>query len=119
MMAKTLNMREIKKTKKSKSPWNANFEKLKIFSKKNGHCNVPFTGETRALAKWATRQKKAAHAPRQQQKLVSIGFDWRTQREKENEAWEKMLRNLTAYKEHFGNCNVPYNYGENPELGTW
>ena len=33
--------------------------------------------------------------------------------------WDEMVGCLLAYKDKFGNCDVPKNYGENIELGKW
>ena len=33
--------------------------------------------------------------------------------------WDEMLGMLYAYKDKYGNCDVPYNHQENIELGKW
>lgn len=46
------------------------------------------------------------------------GFIWRKLDRKEvlNKAWDESLRELIDYKEKYGNCAVPQNYGK---LGSW
>ena len=33
--------------------------------------------------------------------------------------WEKSYKELAAYKNHFGHCNIPISYEANPSLGAW
>ena len=33
--------------------------------------------------------------------------------------WDKSYDELVAYKNHFGNCNIPISYDANPSLGAW
>ena len=51
------------------------------------------------------------------ERLEEIGFPW--QSVYYDEAFEKRCRELVAFKEEFGQCNVPYKYAGNPGLGTW
>ena len=102
--------------------WEQNFSKLKEFKEHNGHCNIPYSGDKRYLAKWVGRLKnsKRTLSTEQRHKLNSIGFDWRTQREKDDDEWDSLLHRLVEYGEdHFGDYNVPQNYKNDLELGTW
>ena len=36
-----------------------------------------------------------------------------------NEAFEKRCRELIAFKEEFGHCNIPQKCANNPSLGHW
>ena len=47
--------------------------------------------------------------------LEEIGFRWGV----DDEAFEKRCRELIAFKEEFGHCNVPRSYAMNPSLGRW
>jgi hypothetical protein len=47
-------------------------------------------------------------------KLVSIGFIWKV-----NEEWDVRFRQLVEYKQDVGDCNVPQQFGLNPQLGRW
>jgi len=33
--------------------------------------------------------------------------------------WDERYGELVAYKERFGDCRVPYNWHDNPQLGSW
>jgi hypothetical protein len=100
--------------------WKNNLQRLAEFSRTNGHCNVPFKGELRMLAKWATRQKTTSQLSDEQiDLLVSIGYSWETKQEKDDAAWNSILERLNEYKRKHGNCIVPQNYNGDPELGTW
>jgi len=39
--------------------------------------------------------------------------------DKNDEAFDKRLQDLAAFKSKFGHCDVPYSYPENPSLGQW
>jgi hypothetical protein len=98
--------------------WLNNFRKLTAFSVTNGHCNVPFKGDLRMLAKWATRQRTKAILNDEQLNLLhSIGFSWETKQEKDDASWNALLERLAIYKRKHGNCLVPHR--DNAELGTW
>ena len=51
------------------------------------------------------------------ERLEEIGFQW--QRIDYDEAFEKHCRDLMAFKEDFGHCNVPVRCANNPSLGSW
>jgi hypothetical protein len=100
--------------------WKNNLQRLAEFSRTHGHCNVPFKGELRMLAKWATRQRtKAQLSVEQISMLESIGYSWETKQEKDDAAWNATLERLATYKRKHGHCSVPQTYHANPELGTW
>jgi hypothetical protein len=102
------------------SAWKNNFQRLAEFCRTHGHCNVPFKGELRMLAKWATRQRtKSQLSDEQIDLLLSIRYSWETKQEKDDAAWNAMLERLAKYKRENGNCIVPQNYNTDPELGTW
>jgi len=48
--------------------------------------------------------------------LEEIGLQWQVD---QDEAFEKHCRELIAFKEGFGHCNVPIKYADNPSLGHW
>jgi len=97
--------------------WDRNLPQLKAFVEKNGHCKVPYVGETRSMAKWLNRIKKNSNLqPERRAQLISLGFDWSSQREKEDMTWNDFFQKLVAYKDEHGNCEVPL---KDPELGTW
>lgn len=40
-------------------------------------------------------------------------------RNRQLQAWERMLKALSEYSVTFGNCNVPADFDRNPSLGRW
>lgn len=99
--------------------WEVNFGKLSEYVKEHGNCNVPYHGKQRHLAKWVGRQKTRNLTKEQRKKLTDIGFDWRSQREKEDDAWNSVFQRLIDFKATQGHCEVPQNYAEDRELATW
>jgi len=57
--------------------------------------------------------------------LERIGFQWQLQarKTKKRVSWEERYQQLQAYRDQFGDCNVPYNYNGNGNsangLGVW
>ena len=51
------------------------------------------------------------------ERLEEIGF--KCQGVNYDGAFEKRCRELIAFKEEFGHCNVPVKYSGNPSLGRW
>ena len=49
------------------------------------------------------------------QRLETIGFIWCRQ----DHAWDEMYRRLVRYKSVHGDCNVPLEWGEDLQLGSW
>ena len=48
------------------------------------------------------------------QRLENMGFVWSLR-----DDWMKHFAELKAYKQEFGNCNVPARYSKNRRLGIW
>jgi hypothetical protein len=93
--------------------WDENFNKLSQFWEENQHCKV--IGELKC---WLRYQQKA-HASGgltedQEERLESLGVQWRTTRE---ETWEERYNELVAYKQMHGHCNVPRHEGSGS--GLW
>jgi hypothetical protein len=99
--------------------WLANFAQLEAFASKHGHCLVPFTSETRQLAKWTTSQRTGKLESWQKEKLTSIGFNWKSKKERQDEEWESLRRKLEQYGASHGHLRVPLTNGSDPVLGTW
>lgn len=101
--------------------WERNFPKVTEFALSNGHCNIPSTGATRYLAKWLRRIRKNPDSLDKERRLQleQIGVDWNMQHDKNDIAWNDLFQRLLAYKKKNGDCDVPSNYREDPELGTW
>jgi len=100
---------------------------LIAFKEEFGHCNVP--QKHPGLGYWCSRMraryKNIKHGTKPDrsftqariERLEEIGLRWQVP--KCDEAFEKRCRELIAFKEEFGNCNVPQNYPPNSSLGTW
>ena len=116
--------------------WNKRFEKrfqqLEAFKEEIGHCNVPNRfANNRTLGYWCSNMRRAYKniqkgmkmktdydlTPDRIKRLEEIGFQW--QGVDHNEAFEKRCRELIAFKEEIGHCNVPRRCANNPSLGQW
>ena len=49
------------------------------------------------------------------QALEDIGFSWDAQ----EDIWQQRFNELKEYRERYGDCNVPSQWSENPQLGRW
>jgi hypothetical protein len=47
--------------------------------------------------------------------LETLAFEW----DSRGAAWKHRLSELAEYRKTYGNCNVPYNYGETTKLHVW
>jgi predicted helicase len=100
--------------------WDERYGQLLAYKERFGNCNVPqWWPENRALGIWCSHQRadrsKGRLAAERAARLEAIGFLWDVQKA----AWEEMFRELLAYKERFGNCDVPQRWRENRALGIW
>ena len=124
--------REVDKDESTQS--NTGFDKwcdqLVRFKDEFGHCNVPYRyASTPGLGHWCDNMRTAykniqkgikTHRSLSQgrvERLEEVGFQW--QCVDYNDAFEKHCRDLIAFKEEHGHCNVPYRYANNPSLGRW
>ena len=108
--------------------WKARFDELLCYKEMNGHCKVPTEWpENPVLGRWVgqQRQKKKSGTlhPKREELLNSIDFDWGFTRDlggvSLNNLWELRYAQLVEFKNQNGHCNVPYNYTEHRQLGTW
>ena len=99
--------------------WDAMVAALTAFKEEHGHCCVPWGAKYRQLATWVVnirrRTKKGLLDHRRVQQLDRLGFAWEPRKQR----WEEMLSALVEYKVKHGDCNVPYDWPENPRLGRW
>jgi hypothetical protein len=113
--------------------WEAQLAKLRQYTRKHGHCNVPQGwAEDPRLGNWIHTQRKRKKkldrgepsqgmtAARVAQ-LETLGFAWELSLGAawDDTAWETQLAKLKAYKRRHGNCNVPQRWAEDPKLGGW
>eukprot|EP00521_Asterionellopsis_glacialis_P009992 CAMPEP_0195288698 /NCGR_PEP_ID=MMETSP0707-20130614/5262_1 /TAXON_ID=33640 /ORGANISM="Asterionellopsis glacialis, Strain CCMP134" /LENGTH=372 /DNA_ID=CAMNT_0040348597 /DNA_START=96 /DNA_END=1214 /DNA_ORIENTATION=+ len=87
-----------------KSKWEENYQLLKEFKMKNGHCEIK---EIRgALKQWIYAQRKAYKgctlSKERIEKLKAIGIDWQLHKSK----WEESYLLLVEFKMKNGHCEV-------------
>jgi superfamily II DNA or RNA helicase len=103
-----------------KEIWEELFNELINFKKVNGHCNVPAAcPQNQPLGTWVNNLRNARKRGILRvdyiERLNKIGFVW----DPYDEQWERMFAALNKYKSIYGNCNVPYRWPENRQLGIW
>lgn len=118
--------------------WEQKYEELCDFHEKHGHCNVPSSfKENQPLSIWVKRQREAYYkrfqrglkAGMSDERIVAlqkIGFDFSdynpVPRGKQI-SWDERLEQLQAYKDRYGDCNVPRGKDgateEEESLGNW
>jgi superfamily II DNA or RNA helicase len=102
------------------SSWEENFDKLKKYKERFGHCNVPKKWlEDKSLGSWVERQRQNYESRKLSEdnakRLEDIGFVWAPH----EASWEENFDKLKKYKERFGHCNVPKKWSEDKSLGKW
>ena len=103
---------------------------LIAFKDKHGHCDVPGKyPDNPALGRWCNTMRaaysklkkgiKPTHRISQDriEKLEGLGFRWNIINHHEN--FENRCRELIAFKEKFGHCNVPSKYPDSQSFGNW
>jgi len=125
---------------KQQRKWNARFRELMVYRRENGDCNVPMRyGHNPRLGYWVHNQRKEFRdyirdikdnfiTEEKIMDLDSIGFDWYAVDPdavagdrviSRNSRWDQRWNDLLAYKNQYGDCNVPTQYRENSQLGNW
>lgn len=106
--------------------WVEQFQELLRFKEKNGNCLVPHNfPENQTLSRWIKRQryqyklkqegKVSTMTAIRVQQLADAGFVW----DSHAAAWQERLGELREYVKANGDCHVPSNYPQNPQLATW
>ena len=125
VMVKTKPTRETK--------WSDRFKELEDYKAKHGNCCVPKRYEENPqLGEWVSKQRvyytqnqagqKTPLTEERIKQLDSIGFTWvidRFNTPQLQEQWSDRFQELKDYKAQHGHCCVPFNYKENPQLGSW
>ena len=97
--------------------WNEKYEELKEFHSINKHCNVP--KESSDLGAWLSRQRTLYNKGKLEEDKIKLfellNLDW----DPIETAWHEMYDALKEYKIQKGDCLVPQDYPENPQLGHW
>ena len=106
------------------SAWEKMFGPLIDYKKRFGNCNVPQGwNEDQKLGRWVSTQrrlrKKGQLSPERIARLSELGFVWDRLDGAWERAWVKRYQELVAYKNRFGDCNVPKKWCENTTLGLW
>lgn len=104
------------------SSWKKSFDELVAYRTAHGDCDVPVKWKGNPqLGGWAAAQralKKSGKLHAERERLLNeIEFDWHTSHTKEE--WETRFDQLKLYKQRFGDCCVPTQWKENPQLGAW
>jgi superfamily II DNA or RNA helicase len=104
--------------------WEKMFGALIDYKKRFGNCNVPQGwNEDQKLGRWVSTQrrlrKKDQLSPERMSRLSELGFVWDRLDGAWERAWVQRYQELVAYKNRFGDCNVPKRWCENTTLGLW
>lgn len=116
----SLNFAIIDRDAAKKETWEKMFTSLCQFKNIHGHCNVPQRwAENPELANWVANQRQMKRKNILNEdflgRLNEIDFVWHT---REN-LWEKRFSELLAFTKRYGHCNVPKDWTENQQLGSW
>jgi len=105
--------------------WVKQYLQLQKFRAEKGHCLVPTKShDYPQLGPWVSSQRYQ-YKKRQRGELSSmtdgrlkalddLEFVWSI-----DVPWEERFEELVSFKNKYGHCKVPRNYGVNPELGRW
>jgi hypothetical protein len=100
--------------------WESMFAELCRYKERMGDCKVPqYWKENPELARWVRIQRKhetkGKLSPARKERLDQLGLVW----DPPQWDWVDMLAELERFKMRFGNCNVPTDWKENPQLSGW
>lgn len=100
--------------------WFRMYEKLKEFSKVNGHCNVSSRYIDKELAQWVKTQRKNRLIISEDRRklLYKIGFKFEVSQESNCNRWMKMFNELKKFKDLNNHCNVSSRH-TNRQLSNW
>ena len=117
---------------KQEERWWARFRELEEYKSRFGNCNVPAGWiENRPLANWVMNLRRnykllISNDPEKKRKssltvekiraLDSIEFVWEFY---SNVDWDVRFSELEQYKAKYGNCNIPWRWGEYSRLAKW
>mmetsp|Transcript_33423 Transcript_33423/g.49829 ORF Transcript_33423/g.49829 Transcript_33423/m.49829 type:complete len:357 (-) Transcript_33423:642-1712(-) len=113
---------------RSDQVWIANWELLKQFKERHGHCRVPSSTK---LGRWTVLQRMNYKSQLQSEQgstsgsrltkqridmLNSLEFEWSS---KWDDIWNKRISQLIEFRDIHGHCVVPIHYRENLQLANW
>jgi superfamily II DNA or RNA helicase len=110
--------------------WEDRLAEVATFKAKHGHCNIPLIfPENPKLGHFVnsmrTQRNSGKLSADRIAKLTALDFIWGSSRNAEiggegiNAAWKTRFDELLRYKEKIGNCKVPDEWPDNPQLGHW
>jgi hypothetical protein len=118
MKPKVKRMTQAELEQVNRAKWEAMYRALAAYQQEHGHCRIP-SKEHPHLSSWMNRQRMAKREGKLRKdrlrRLNTLGFVWSGRAER----WEMMLTALMEYKEAYGDCNVPRDWPENPQLSHW
>ena len=98
--------------------WEEMFRQLVTYKRDHGNCSVPITHPNGEFARWVSQQRTSKKQnkldPDREKRLEELGFVW----ERFNERWEEQFDRLVAYKNKYGDCDVPFSH-DDVELAVW
>lgn len=115
---------------RERGSWEDRLAEVAEFKTKNGHCEMPMNipGNPklgRFVNTMRVQRNNGKLSADRVAKLDALGFAWVSSSREEvagkgiNRAWKTRYDELVQYKAIYGDCEVPYNWSENPELGRW
>ena len=105
--------------------WDTQYNELVLFKQKHGHCNVScYDKSNEELGKWVKYMRKAIKlgwlSEEKISKLNGLGFVWELQKHNTRVDWATRYKELIAYKEQYGHCNVSKKRDKlHKSLGIW
>jgi hypothetical protein len=111
---------------RNEETWNLRLQQLRHFCQLHGNCNVPLNyRENEKLGRWLKRQrmlyrlkehgKPTSLTCARISELEQIGFVWNP----DEETWMHQFKELAAYRDIIGHCNVPRSFPPRPTLPLW
>eukprot|EP00956_Cyclotella_meneghiniana_P021083 scaffold37961_cov79-Cyclotella_meneghiniana.AAC.5 len=102
--------------------WHRRYDELLEFKEANGHCNIPQRYASNVeLGRWVKDQRTFKKQGKLSQERVGlldkIGFTWKVR--SSDDFWNKMCKDLIAYKEANGHCKVSMTNTTNLQLARW
>jgi len=103
-----------RKELQSQLVWNRSYEKLQLYHREHGHCNVPFAIEgKKGLHRWSIHQRNEQNrgrlSPERAARLNELGFRWAKVRRDSGAAWEAGYAALKAFHQEHGHTRVMKN----------
>ncbi|MBI5393709.1 MAG: Helicase associated domain protein [Verrucomicrobia bacterium] len=102
--------------------WMENFERLKEFKAKHGHCEVVMEDSHNSdLRVWANRQRlsQARGELERSRKAMLDGIGFNLESQMNMLRWREMYERLKQYHAEHGDADVPNHWKKDPQLAGW